>query len=494
MARRLAWYVVPALAVLAALGYIGLSVAWHSNPPFTAVQGTSMEPFLQTGDLVLLHGVNPASLKKGDVIAVEVPKSARSRYGLPAQVVHRIIAIYHRGGGLVFQTKGDNNPGPDVFQTPAADVVGEMTGKVNGLGYPILFFQSRQGIIFLGAAGGLILIYLFLGFLDKRKEEDPRVVLMASVLDETRQLRADIAGLEDQPSAALLPAVPTAVETPADELLRRLAEAVAVGAEVTAGTARSNEELVAAVSEYGVHLKSHTEAVQSMAAAAVDLKAVTAALQEMLTGKALSPPGLLAAPEPPAVVHRAEPVGVPGPAAAPFGGEELPKARGGRTVATREVQLEWRRGEAAGQGEIVDMVGEAVTELLADAAALHDIEVTVEFVTIGGDEASSSSPWSCVLANGPRPPGGTIAVRVEDWSDFGLSLAAYIFDGDAPAVVISLGAVRGGVVADREDRADGPPIESVVLIASVESPADELLGSSSHLLDAIARQLPELRP
>ena len=491
---RLGWYGLPSLAVLIALSYIGLSMAWHVNPPITAVQGTSMEPFLVTGDLVFLHGVNPAALRKGDVVAVVVPRQDQTRYGLPPRVVHRIIAVYHTPAGLVFQTKGDNNPGPDVFRTPAADIVGEMTGKLPYLGYPLLFFQSKQGIIFLGSAAGLVLIYLFLGFLDKRKEEDPRVVVMESVLDETRQLRADIAAFEEHTSPPFGQVVPAAGEAPpADDLVRRLAEAVAAGAEVTAGNARSNDELVAAVSEYGEHLRSHTEAVQSMAAAAVDLKAITAALQELLTGTAAFPPELVDAPERPAVVPLVAAVGAPGPETTPFGGEGPSAARGGRTVATREIPLEMRGGEASGQGEIVDMVAEAVTELLADTAALHDIELAVEFVTIGAEEPSLS-PWSCVLGNGSRSPGRTIAVRVEDWSGYGLSLATYIFDDGAPPVAISLGVASRAVVADGEDSTEGVAIvDSIALIASVEPPADELLGSGPRLLEAIALQLAEPR-
>lgn len=68
------------------------------------VDGTSMLPTLEGGDLVVIQGVPLSSVHVGDII---VYNSRCSTNGL--SVVHRVVAI--AGGGLI--TEGDNNPGPD---------------------------------------------------------------------------------------------------------------------------------------------------------------------------------------------------------------------------------------------------------------------------------------------------------------------------------------------------------------------------------------------
>ncbi len=483
------------MAVLAALSYVGLAMAWHVDPPFTAVRGTSMEPFLVTGDLVLLHGVDPATLKKGDVIAVVVPKQDRTRYNLPGQVVHRIIAIHHTREGLVFQTKGDNNPGPDVFQTPAANVIGEMTGKVPYLGYPLLFFKSRQGYIFLLAVAGVVLLYLLLGFFDQRREADPRVVLMESVLDETRQLRADVAALGQStrprapPSAVSDEAArETAPQDDPGELLRRLTEAVTTSVEATTGTARSSDELVAAVSEYGEHLKSHTAAVQSMAAAAAGLEASTAAFQNMLSGRAVT--GL----------------SFPLEAAGPFGPHEATGAAvtvseqestvAARSIATREVRFERSHGFVATEGEIAFHLLGVLKGVLAEVAFGQSVEVEIESVSIGAD--AERWPVRRIVIPSDEAPGPVrkLSVRVEDWSRYGLLLAACVSDPEAPPLVVSLGGVRSRAAATvGSDGSEGLAIvEAVVVTVSIEWPAAEVVGSAAWLLSVIADRLEARRP
>src|SRR5579859_7509162 len=132
------WYVVPGFAVLAVGAYVVGAVVWHANPPVVPVAGVSMRPTLEAGDLVFLKGVNPRSLRKGDIIAFHVPKTSQSQYSLPGELVHRIIKIKPSAAGLIFQTKGDANSGPDVFVIHSGDIVGREVGRAPGLGYPLL--------------------------------------------------------------------------------------------------------------------------------------------------------------------------------------------------------------------------------------------------------------------------------------------------------------------------------------------------------------------
>lgn len=341
---HLAWYVIPLLAVLLAGTYIALALSWHVNPPFVPVEGQSMRPFLVTGDLVLLHGVNPTTLHKGQVIAVTVPQADQQKYDLPGEVVHRIISITHSPeSGLVFQTKGDANAGADVFQTPAANVIGVMTGKVAGAGYPVLFFRSRQGEIFLGAAGLIVLVYLLLGWAAQRREQDPAVVLLETVLAETSELRTELAGVTAArpppmtgiDSPAIGPAPPDArlePPYPMQDAFETLAVATAASVEMGTKTNESVREVLKTMREYAGHLHSHSLAVEGMSQASMDLTRATTGSSRFVASTTedvpVAPPGPVpeaAAPRTPSTdVPRATAAHLASVVAVPFEPEPAP--------------------------------------------------------------------------------------------------------------------------------------------------------------------------
>ena len=68
------------------------------------VDGTSMLPTLEGGDLVIIQSVPYSSIQAGNIIVYNGLCSA-----LGESVVHRVVAITSRG--LI--TEGDNNPGTD---------------------------------------------------------------------------------------------------------------------------------------------------------------------------------------------------------------------------------------------------------------------------------------------------------------------------------------------------------------------------------------------
>ena len=76
------------------------------------VDGTSMLPTLEGGDLVVIQNVPISDIHVGDII---VYSGLCSTSGL--SVVHRVIDIA-AGGGLI--TKGDYNPEPDQYQEQIA--------------------------------------------------------------------------------------------------------------------------------------------------------------------------------------------------------------------------------------------------------------------------------------------------------------------------------------------------------------------------------------
>jgi signal peptidase I len=284
------WYLLPAAAISLVVLYFGAAVAWHVYPPAVPVQGTSMRPLLHAGDLVFLKGVDPKTLHKGDVIAVQVPKDAQDKYQLPSSVVHRITAIKKTDQGLFFATKGDSNPGADVFETPAAGVVGKLSGHIPGGGYPVLFLKSHQAKILLIVVGVILFLYLLLGWMDEgRRQDRDSDELEVDLLDEVRDLRQELrsAGLGQRAPPPLVTAYPTPVMPELDVLAGQVATANERGEQ----TSQALDRLAESVSEYALHLQSHTAVMKNLAAVTADLHQVTSDL-----GPRLQTPPLLADP------------------------------------------------------------------------------------------------------------------------------------------------------------------------------------------------------
>lgn len=115
--------------VLNLLGVVTLAV----------VEGRSMEPTLQTGDLVLVIKVSPKDIHVGDVIVYRKPSGTF--------IIHRVIRIKSVDGQLYYVTQGDNNPIPDGPGIPYGEIVGKVASvndapiKIPIVGYLSLMFR-----------------------------------------------------------------------------------------------------------------------------------------------------------------------------------------------------------------------------------------------------------------------------------------------------------------------------------------------------------------
>src|SRR4051794_27085250 len=78
------------LAVLALVAVAAGLLYLRAWPPAATVMSASMTPTIRTGDVVLLKHLDRPP-RVGDVVAVSVPDAARSRYGYPAVVIHRVV-------------------------------------------------------------------------------------------------------------------------------------------------------------------------------------------------------------------------------------------------------------------------------------------------------------------------------------------------------------------------------------------------------------------
>ena len=95
---------VVAVATLVGAAVLALPVALGGNTTYTIVAGHSMEPSLESGDLVITR--RQASYDVGDVVVYEIPEGSP---GAGVKVIHRIVADSADGvfrlAGTIVSTK-----------------------------------------------------------------------------------------------------------------------------------------------------------------------------------------------------------------------------------------------------------------------------------------------------------------------------------------------------------------------------------------------------
>lgn len=205
------WSLIPAMVLIAVAGYVGLAIDRRVYPPVIPVEGISMNPLLRFGDLVMLKKANIGHLHKGDIIAFRTTREVQQKWDVPDSYVHRIVTVQNGAYGQQFQTKGDNVPGKDPFWTVQQNVIGIYAGKISGAGYPILFFRSQQGQIFVGAVLFIMFLYWLLGIFERRRAADAvNVHNLSTIVDEARRITARLEeGVPAPPTVVVpLPATP----------------------------------------------------------------------------------------------------------------------------------------------------------------------------------------------------------------------------------------------------------------------------------------------
>lgn len=250
--RRLNVFIVAGLVVI--LLYLSLGAYTGLAMPLRLVKGTSMEPALKAGDIVLLKAVpcvdklSPCSeIQVGDVVAFDTPEPLQA-IAESGTVLHRVAALETRDGGPVLITKGDNS-GQDSFPVPQKAVRGKMTARFPLVGWPLVFITSQTGVLFVSIAILLTLLYV-----------PAMAVFYMTVL---RKPQTDAAG-------AQAPELERVVEEQANirVSLQQLSEAIAV---------------------YAVNIKSHTAVVQNLAAATDLLRSTLERSSEAPGGAKASP-------------------------------------------------------------------------------------------------------------------------------------------------------------------------------------------------------------
>ena len=207
--------------------------------PFMPIFGTSMEPTLRSGALLMIEPIKPEDVKVGDIIIYNVPSMVRSYYNYPPTVSHRVIQV-NTVPSLGFRTKGDNT-GEDPFTVRPEDIRGTVGKQIPYLGLPLLFFQSQQGMIFAIIAIALLALFLYGSEISHGGGWVHRGIFSPVINEEKR----------------------------ANRMLSRKIEATEKKMDSTEQALLKFSE---AVSEYAKHLSSHTSAIQGLAEASHELK------------------------------------------------------------------------------------------------------------------------------------------------------------------------------------------------------------------------------
>lgn len=209
--------------------------------PFIPVLGNSMEPTFSAGSLCFIEPIeNPDTIEVGDIIVYNVPPVTRELYNYPPTVVHRVVKVTRNERGVFFRTKGDNT-GEDPFTIRAQDIRGTVSKEISYVGFPLLFFQSRQGLIFLITGLSLLALYLYGGEVTRGKQFVHNK-LFSPVLDENRRSNWTMTNRMEKTEKTM---------------------------ESTHDALKSFSE---AMGEYAVHLKSHTSAIQGLSEASQELR------------------------------------------------------------------------------------------------------------------------------------------------------------------------------------------------------------------------------
>ena len=262
--------------IVAIIACVMAFLSVRGTMPFMPVFGTSMEPALQAGNLILIEEVSPAEIEVGDIIIYNVPAMIRDYYNYPPVVAHRVIKI-NTERGIHFRTQGDNT-GEDPFAVRTTDLKGIVGKQIPYLGFPLLFFQSQQGLIFVIIGLSLLTFYLYANeiTLGRRKVQEG---IFAPVIRENRRR---------------------------SRVIERKTDHVERGMEATQ---RALEQFAGAIAEYAEHLKSHTSAIQSLSEASQELKKGAAEQNQVLTRlveRMEQAPAIRAIPEEPVAEVRPE--------------------------------------------------------------------------------------------------------------------------------------------------------------------------------------------
>ena len=150
MKKRTKWLskIFIAIVILLII-YIGITVFQSSKNPGSlpsffgytplTVLSNSMQPHLQSGDLILIRQVEFKDVEVNDVITF---KESDTKF-----ITHRVIDVREQNGQVGFVTKGDNNNVEDSMIVMKDHLVGKQVALIPKLGYVSNFASGPLGFL-----------------------------------------------------------------------------------------------------------------------------------------------------------------------------------------------------------------------------------------------------------------------------------------------------------------------------------------------------------
>ena len=128
-----AWWIITSI--------VSIMIIWFSVGVFpiypSVIASGSMNPIIETGDVILIKRIDVSEIKVGDIIQFD-------RNGI--DVSHRVIETVIENNELLYRTQGDNNSQPDSRLVKQGEVRGKIIHIVPKVGKLTLLLKSEEDI------------------------------------------------------------------------------------------------------------------------------------------------------------------------------------------------------------------------------------------------------------------------------------------------------------------------------------------------------------
>jgi signal peptidase I len=184
-------------AIVAALGTVGFAFGYLGCwPPLATVMSGSMNPAIKTGDVVVFKRIGRAP-GVGDIVKVDVPDEARSRYGYPPVVIHRIVRLNSDG---TVATKGDARRTPDPFTVRRSSINTRVLFHIPAAGRVFAFLTSPLGLLWI--VGGVAMFFVLPLFERREETAEAEHAALVAMQAELHAIAGELARLRTEPVQA----------------------------------------------------------------------------------------------------------------------------------------------------------------------------------------------------------------------------------------------------------------------------------------------------
>lgn len=139
------WTIVSILCVLMVWTSTGL-LGFYPTIPLSG----SMRPTIDIGDIAIVISTDPSKIQVGDIIQYWQEEE---------MTLHRVFDIRQEGGEILFITKGDDNPNPDMDPVRPSQIRGKLILIIPELGWTAIAVKTFIAKIWAFFSANIILAY-----------------------------------------------------------------------------------------------------------------------------------------------------------------------------------------------------------------------------------------------------------------------------------------------------------------------------------------------